>query len=114
VKIGEVVAVIEAGGESAKVTESKSAAVEAPKEEKAPKAEKKGKPASVEAPVAAASTPPTAPAAPVPAALPSIRSAISAANAALGVPAESAAIVSEGRFTRKRMTPLRPHLMSAI
>ncbi len=114
VKIGEVVAVIEAGGESAKVTESKSAAVEAPKEEKAPKAEKKGKPASVEAPVAAASTPPTAPAAPVPAALPSIRSAISAANAALGVPAESAAIVSEGRFTRKRMTPLRRKIAAQL
>ena len=117
VKIGEVVAVIEAGGESAKVTESKPAAVEAPKEEKASKAEKKGKSASVEAPVAAASTPPTAPtapAAPVPAALPSIRSAISAANAALGVPAESAAIVSEGRFTRKRMTPLRRKIAAQL
>jgi 2-oxoglutarate dehydrogenase E2 component (dihydrolipoamide succinyltransferase) len=109
VKIGEVVAVIEEGGASAPAAAAaKPAEAPATKEEKAPKAEKKAKAAPVEAPAAVVAP------APAPAVIPSIRSAISAANASLGVPVESAAVVSEGRFTRKRMTPLRRKIAAQL
>ncbi len=109
VKIGEVVAVIEEGGASVTAAAAaKPAEVQATKEEKAPKAEKKAKAAPVEAPAAVVAP------APAPAVIPSIRSAISAANASLGVPVESAAVVSEGRFTRKRMTPLRRKIAAQL
>jgi 2-oxoglutarate dehydrogenase E2 component (dihydrolipoamide succinyltransferase) len=109
VKIGEVVAVIEEGGASVPAAAAaKPAEVQATKEEKAPKAEKKAKAAPVEAPAAVVAP------APAPAVIPSIRSAISAANASLGVPVESAAVVSEGRFTRKRMTPLRRKIAAQL
>jgi 2-oxoglutarate dehydrogenase E2 component (dihydrolipoamide succinyltransferase) len=109
VKIGEVVAVIEEGGASVPAAAAaKPAEAPATKEEKAPKAEKKAKAAPVEAPAAVVAP------APAPAVIPSIRSAISAANASLGVPVESAAVVSEGRFTRKRMTPLRRKIAAQL
>jgi 2-oxoglutarate dehydrogenase E2 component (dihydrolipoamide succinyltransferase) len=109
VKIGEVVAVIEEGGASAPAAAAaKPAEAPATKEEKAPKAEKKAKAAPVEASAAVVAP------APEPAVIPSIRSAISAANASLGVPVESAAVVSEGRFTRKRMTPLRRKIAAQL
>lgn len=109
VKIGEVVAVIEEGGASAPAAAAaKPAEAPATKEEKAPKAEKKAKAAPVEAPAAVVAP------APAPAVIPSIRSAISAANASLGVPVESVAVVSEGRFTRKRMTPLRRKIAAQL
>ena len=109
VKIGEVVAVIEEGGASAPAAAAaKPAEAPATKEEKAPKAEKKAKAAPVEASAAVVAP------APEPAVIPSIRSAISAANASLGVPLESAAVVSEGRFTRKRMTPLRRKIAAQL
>ena len=109
VKIGEVVAVIEEGGASAPAAAAaKPAEAPATKEEKAPKAEKKAKAAPVEASAAVVAP------APAPAVIPSIRSAISAANASLGVPVESAAVVSEGRFTRKRMTPLRRKIAAQL
>ncbi len=112
VKIGEVVAVIEEGAGGAKVAEAKSA--EPVKEEKPAKAERKAKAAPVaEVPAAAAvvAVPVVAPAAAV---IPSIRAAVSAANSALGVPVESAVVVSEGRFTRKRMTPLRRKIAAQL
>ncbi len=109
VKIGEVVAVIEEGGASVPAAAAaKPAEAPATKEEKSPKAEKKAKAAPVEAPAAVVAP------APAPAVIPSIRSAISAANASLGVPVESAAVVSEGRFTRKRMTPLRRKIAAQL
>jgi 2-oxoglutarate dehydrogenase E2 component (dihydrolipoamide succinyltransferase) len=112
VKIGEVVAVIEEGAGASGAPEAKPVAVAPAKEEKTPKAEKKAKAAAVEASAPVAASGPTlAPAATV---LPSIRSAISAANVALGVPAESIGAVSEGRFTRKRMTPLRRKIAAQL
>lgn len=112
VKIGEVVAVIEEGAGASGAPEAKPVAVAPAKEEKTPKAEKKAKAAAVEASAPVAASGPTlAPAATV---LPSIRSAISAANVALGVPAESIGSVSEGRFTRKRMTPLRRKIAAQL
>jgi 2-oxoglutarate dehydrogenase E2 component (dihydrolipoamide succinyltransferase) len=112
VKIGEVVAVIEEGAGASGAPEAKPVAVAPAKEEKTPKAEKKAKAAAVEASAPVAASGPTlAPAATV---LPSIRSAISAANVALGVPAESVGAVSEGRFTRKRMTPLRRKIAAQL
>jgi 2-oxoglutarate dehydrogenase E2 component (dihydrolipoamide succinyltransferase) len=109
VKIGEVVAVIEEGGASVPAAAAaKPAEAPSTKEEKAPKAEKKAKAAPVEAPAAVVAP------APAPAVIPSIRSAISAANASLGVPVESVAVVSEGRFTRKRMTPLRRKIAAQL
>jgi 2-oxoglutarate dehydrogenase E2 component (dihydrolipoamide succinyltransferase) len=112
VKIGEVVAVIEEGAGGAKVAEAKSA--EPVKEEKPAKAERKAKAAPVaEVPAATAvvAVPVVAPAAAV---IPSIRAAVSAANSALGVPVESPVVVSEGRFTRKRMTPLRRKIAAQL
>ncbi len=111
VKIGEVVAVIEEGAGGAKVAEAKSA--EPVKEEKPAKAERKAKAAPVaEVPAAAVVAVPVV--APAAAAIPSIRAAVSAANSALGVPVESAMVVSEGRFTRKRMTPLRRKIAAQL
>ena len=111
VKIGEVVAVIEEGAGGAKVAEAKSA--EPVREEKPAKAERKAKAAPVaEVPAAAVvAVPVVAPAAAV---IPSIRAAVSAANSALGVPVESAVVVTEGRFTRKRMTPLRRKIAAQL
>lgn len=108
VKIGEVVAMIEEGASVERVAAAKPAESVAPKEEKVPKVEKKAKAAPVE--VSAVVAAPL----PAPAGIPSIRSAISAANASLGVPAESVAVVSEGRFTRKRMTPLRRKIAAQL
>jgi 2-oxoglutarate dehydrogenase E2 component (dihydrolipoamide succinyltransferase) len=97
VQIGEVVATLEAS------TGAAPAAAPAPKAEapKPVKAEKKAAPAPVvETPVAAAPA--------------SISAAVDAANTALATISENVAPVSDGRTTRKRLSPLRRKIAAQL
>jgi 2-oxoglutarate dehydrogenase E2 component (dihydrolipoamide succinyltransferase) len=103
VKIGEVVATIEeggGGGGAEKKTEDNSQKVEAP-------AAASNLPPSL--PIQPPAPPAPAPSAvPAPAiAVPSLSAAIASANQSLSVVSENAAPVTEGRSTRKKMSPLR-------
>jgi 2-oxoglutarate dehydrogenase E2 component (dihydrolipoamide succinyltransferase) len=99
VKIGEVVATIEAGNGAA-----------------APKAEAKPLKPALSTAVPAAEPKPAAPASPAaPAPVPDIAEAVAAANQALSVVSENLpAAVSEGRSTRKRMSPLRKKIAQQL
>jgi 2-oxoglutarate dehydrogenase E2 component (dihydrolipoamide succinyltransferase) len=89
VKIGEVVATIEADSAQAEVRDQKS--------EAAPPS------LPMKPPAPAAPVPVPAPAVPVP----SLSAAIASANQALSVASENTPPVSEGRSTRRKMSPLR-------
>lgn len=121
VAVGQVVAVIEpAAGEAAPApaaaTAKATAKAAAPAVSPAAAA-----PAPAESKVATpAATPAVSPAVPsqgVPAAAASLREAVAAANDVLGVlktSGELAAPVAEGRFTRKKMTPLRRKIAAQL
>lgn len=97
VKIGEVVALIESG-----------AAAAAP----AAPAEKKPEAAPAKAPAPAPEKPAAAPA---PASAPSLSAAVAAANESLSVVSENlSAPASDGRTTRKRLSPLRRKIAAQL
>jgi 2-oxoglutarate dehydrogenase E2 component (dihydrolipoamide succinyltransferase) len=100
VQIGETVATIDAAGAAA----SPAPKTEAPKAA-APKAEKKP---AVKAPEPAAASPALV-AAPV-----SISAAVDSANAALATISENVAPVTDGRTTRKRLSPLRRKIAAQL
>lgn len=104
VQIGQVVAMIDPAGTAA-APSAPAAKPEAPKAAPA-KVEKKAA-AKVAEPVA---TPvPAAPAAPV-----SIAAAVESANAALATVSENVGPVSDGRTTRKRLSPLRRKIAAQL
>ena len=105
VKIGEVVATIEAGAAAPAKAAAENTAEAKPAEAKSPetKPEKKtAKPEAVPAPVAA-----PAPVAETPA-------AVAAANESLAVISENIAPLETGRVTRKRLSPLRRKIAAQL
>jgi 2-oxoglutarate dehydrogenase E2 component (dihydrolipoamide succinyltransferase) len=105
VKIGEVVAIIEAGAAAPAKAAAENTAEAKPAEAKSPetKPEKKAaKPEAVPAPVAA-----PAPVAETPA-------AVAAANESLAVISENIAPLETGRVTRKRLSPLRRKIAAQL
>ena len=105
VKIGEVVATIEAGAAAPAKGAAENTAEAKPAEAKSPetKPEKKtAKPEAVPAPVAA-----PAPVAETPA-------AVAAANESLAVISENIAPLETGRVTRKRLSPLRRKIAAQL
>ena len=105
VKIGEVVATIEAGAAGPAKAAAENTAEAKPAEAKSPetKPEKKAaKPEAVPAPVAA-----PAPVAETPA-------AVAAANESLAVISENIAPLETGRVTRKRLSPLRRKIAAQL
>lgn len=107
VQIGQVVAMIDPAGAAA-APSAPAAKPEAPKAAPAApvKAEKKAAP-KLEEPVATPT--PAAPATPV-----SIAAAVESANAALATVSENVAPVSDGRTTRKRLSPLRRKIAAQL
>ncbi|MEA3213793.1 MAG: hypothetical protein QOE70_6850 [Chthoniobacter sp.] len=114
VKIGEVVATIEEGA----AAEAKPASQEPDDRSDRPQGESK-----LEAPARVQPKTPTIPApsaapAPVPAsaapAAPSIAAAVAAANESLSVVSENLKTVTEGRSTRKKLSPLRRKIAAQL
>ena len=106
VKIGEVVAIIEAGAAAPAKAAAENTAEAKPAEAKSPEtkpAKKAAKPEAVPAPVAA-----PAPVAETPAA------AVAAANESLAVISENIAPLETGRVTRKRLSPLRRKIAAQL
>lgn len=106
VKIGEVVATIEAGAAAPAKAAAENTAEAKPAEAKSPEtkpAKKAAKPEAVPAPVAA-----PAPVAETPAA------AVAAANESLAVISENIAPQETGRVTRKRLSPLRRKIAAQL
>lgn len=106
VKIGEVVATIEAGAAAPAKAAAENTAEAKPAEAKSPEtkpAKKAAKPEAVPAPVAA-----PAPVAETPAA------AVAAANESLAVISENIAPLETGRVTRKRLSPLRRKIAAQL
>ena len=105
VKIGEVVATIEAGAAAPAKAAAENTAEAKPAEAKSPEtkpAKKAAKPEAVPAPVAA-----PAPVAETPA-------AVAAANESLAVISENIAPLETGRVTRKRLSPLRRKIAAQL
>jgi 2-oxoglutarate dehydrogenase E2 component (dihydrolipoamide succinyltransferase) len=105
VKIGEVVATIEAGAAAPAKAAAENTAEAKPAEAKSPEtkpAKKTAKPEAVPAPVAA-----PAPVAETPA-------AVAAANESLAVISENIAPLETGRVTRKRLSPLRRKIAAQL
>ena len=105
VKIGEVVATIEAGAAAPAKAAAENPAEAKPAEAKSPEtkpAKKAAKPEAVPAPVAA-----PAPVAETPA-------AVAAANESLAVISENIAPLETGRVTRKRLSPLRRKIAAQL
>ncbi len=106
VKIGEVVATIEAGAAAPAKAAAENTAEAKPAEAKSPEtkpAKKAAKPEAMPAPVAA-----PAPVAETPAA------AVAAANESLAVISENIAPLETGRVTRKRLSPLRRKIAAQL
>jgi len=105
VKIGEVVATIEAGAAGPAKAAAENTAEAKPAEAKSPEtkpAKKAAKPEALPAPVAA-----PAPVAETPA-------AVAAANESLAVISENIAPLETGRVTRKRLSPLRRKIAAQL